>query len=140
MAHSVHWAAVRVHSIAASDGRWMGGNLLLALVPILIARPLFTRVEPRRAAWWLGFTVFVVALPNTAYVLTDVVHFFDHVRHGATNLDLALVIVPWYLAYMAVGLGGYVYCLEQIRGAVRAWAPQLEFRVVLLTHAVCAFG
>lgn len=118
----------------------MTWNLLLALVPIAMARPVLEHIEPQRFGWWLRFGAFAIMLPNSAYVVSDVVHLFDHVRNGATNLELAAVIVPCYLAYMAVGFGGYVYCVDRIRLAVRERQPQLEFRAVLFTHALCAFG
>ena len=51
----------------------MGWNLFLALIPLVLASILFrARVRPG-PIWWLGLAVFILFLPNAAYVLTDVV-------------------------------------------------------------------
>ena len=53
---------------------WMGWNLFLALVPLLLARALFGQRERPRWVLVAGGSAFVAFLPNAPYVLTDVLH------------------------------------------------------------------
>ncbi len=76
LARTTHEAAV----VLAGNARWMGWNLLLALVPLALALLLFRGRRERTALWWLGTAAFVAFLPNAPYVMTDVIHLFTDVR------------------------------------------------------------
>src|ERR1700754_3269477 len=90
---------------------WMGWNLVLALVPLGLARFLFG-YRPR-PVWllWVGGAAFVAFLPNAPYVLTDLLHLPD---------DLAQVQAPWLapalLAQYAflIGVGFIAYVLSLV--------------------------
>ncbi len=72
---------------------WMVWNTMLALVPLALSFTLFSPGRRCRSmGWWFGFAVFVAALPNAPYVLTDVIHLVDDAR-----LIGARVAVPCWI-------------------------------------------
>jgi uncharacterized membrane protein len=121
---------------------WMGWNLFLALIPLMVARFLFGHRE--RARWVLvtGGAVFVAFLPNAPYVLTDVLHLPREL--AATHGDhwLAAALVGQYLCLFAVGFAAYVLSLVRLE----RWLADhgVSRRTVLITdlslHARCAVG
>lgn len=59
---------------------WMGWNVSLALIPFALAKKLFGR-HVRITKWWIGgLFLFFLFLPNTAYIITDIVHFKKALR------------------------------------------------------------
>ncbi|MGH3759648.1 DUF1361 domain-containing protein [Actinophytocola sp.] len=121
---------------------WMGWNLVLALVPLVLARFLFGH-RPR-PVWllWTGGAVFVAFLPNAPYVLTDVLHLpYDmSAAHGSPWLAAALA--AQYACFIGVGFVAYVLSLVRLERWLKAGG--LSFRAVLAVdlslHALCAFG
>jgi uncharacterized membrane protein len=128
------WAALR------ANGFWMAWNLILALVPLLLATVLFRRGRRPTIAWWVGLAAFLILLPNAPYVLTDVVHFVPDVR-GADRLSVALAFIAQYGLFFLVGVESYVASIVLLtrwlegRGRSRATVP-----AELGIHALCAVG
>jgi uncharacterized membrane protein len=96
-------------------------NLLLALVPLLLTYPLLQSVKRhgwlnvRSGLWglvWLGF------LPNSFYLLTDVMHLVD-TRHG---LPLGYAVVTFSL----FGLMGLAVGFVSVGLVHRAWLRRLS--------------
>ncbi len=56
---------------------FMVWNLYLAAIPAVVALLLFRRPASRSVAWFAGFGVWLLFLPNAPYVLTDVVHLHE---------------------------------------------------------------
>jgi uncharacterized membrane protein len=120
---------------------WMGWNLVLALVPLGLARFLFGH-RPR-PAWllWAGGAAFVAFLPNAPYVLTDILHLPG---------DLSQVHSPWLAAAVLaqygclIGLGFVAYVLALVRLerwlAERGVSPGRVLAIDLSLHALCAVG
>jgi uncharacterized membrane protein len=129
-------------SALVNNVEWMGWNLFLALVPLLLARFLFGHRE--RARWMLvtGGAVFVAFLPNAPYVLTDVLHLPRELATTHGNHWLAAALVGQYLCLFAVGFAAYVLSLVRLE----RWLADhgASRRAVLLTdlslHALCAVG
>lgn len=125
--------------VLAGNARWMWWNLLLALVPVVLAVWLFrTRYGRRRdVLWWAGAVAFVAFLPNAPYVITDVIHLFNDVRMVESDAVLSLAVVPQYVVFMAGGVASYtasLVLLERYVGRRRArWA-------VPALHGLCAVG
>jgi uncharacterized membrane protein len=131
----------QARGVAETHSDWMAWNLVLAVVPLVLAVLLFRRRARRTPAWWIGVAAFVVFLPNAPYVITDVVHLFDDIRGTRSDLMLLGVHVPLYLAFFAVGIGSYVAALELARRYLRTAAPQVRWvGVELGLHALCAAG
>ena len=120
---------------------WMGWNLVLALVPLGLARFLFGH-RPR-PAWllWAGGAAFVAFLPNAPYVLTDLLHLPD---------DLARLHSPWlaaavlaqYACLIGVGFVAYVLALVRLERwlAGHGVSRGRVLAIDLSLHAVCAVG
>jgi uncharacterized membrane protein len=121
---------------------WMGWNLVLALVPLVLARALFGHHE--RARWVLvtGGAVFVAFLPNAPYVLTDVLHLPRElaVTHG--NHWLAAALVGQYLCLFATGFAAYVLSLVRLERWLsdRGVSRRAVLGADLSLHALCAVG
>ena len=121
---------------------WMGWNLVLALVPLGLARFLFGH-RPR-PVWllWTGGVAFVAFLPNAPYVLTDILHVpYDM---AATNGSpwLAAALLAQYAVLIGVGFLAYVLSLVRLERwlAGRGLSRAAVLGVDLSLHALCAVG
>lgn len=121
---------------------WMGWNLVLALVPLGLARFLYGRRERPRWLLVAGGVAFVAFLPNAPYVLTDVLH----LRHELIALDgnhwLEAAMVGQYLCLFAAGFLAYVFSLVRLERwlATRGWSRRAVFTADLALHGLCAVG
>jgi uncharacterized membrane protein len=141
LARSVRWYAGEVRWFVDIRGFLFAWNLFLALVPLALAWVLFRPGIRRGAAWWAGVVAFFLFLPNSAYVLTDVVHLMRDVR--ATDSDLALITLylPAYGVFFAVGLSAYALSLMRLQSYLRVEAPRLPWLPLeLCIHAAVAVG
>jgi len=129
-------------SALVSNIGWMGWNLFLALVPLVLAHALFGHQERPRWLLITGGAAFVAFLPNAPYVLTDVLHLPREltVTHG--DHWLAAALVGQYLCLFAAGFAAYVLSLVRFE----RWLSDhgASRRAVLITdlslHALCAVG
>jgi uncharacterized membrane protein len=121
---------------------WMGWNLVLALVPLVLARALFGHQERPRWVLATGGAVFVAFLPNAPYVLTDVLHLPRElaVTHG--NHWLAAALVGQYLCLFTTGFAAYVLSLVRLERWLsdRGVSRRAVLGVDLSLHALCAVG
>lgn len=129
LARATYEAAV----VLAGNAHWMGWNLVLALVPLILAVVLFRGPRERTRLWWLGAVAFVAFLPNAPYVMTDVIHLFTDVRMVESDAVLSLAVLPQYVLFIGAGVASYTACLLMVEARV---GP----RVVLPLHAVCTVG
>jgi uncharacterized membrane protein len=119
---------------------WMSANLLLALVPVLLAALLFVPDRRHTAGWWVGVAVFVAFLPNAPYVLTDVVHFAHEARTASTD-DQVLALLAEYGVLMTAGLAAYALCIWLLRQRLTAdGAARWRWPVELALHGLCSVG
>jgi uncharacterized membrane protein len=121
---------------------WMGWNLVLALVPLAVARYLFG--HRTRPSWllWTGGTVFVAFLPNAPYVLTDVLHMPYDMSAAHGDAWLAAALAAQYACFVGIGFVAYVLSLVRFERwlAERGLSRRAVFLVDLSLHAVCAVG
>lgn len=134
-----------VREVLDAHGRWMVWNALLATVPFFVAVLLFhgSRARLRLGpGWWLGAAAFVAFLPNSPYVLTDVVHFLDDVRVAPSDRFVIGALVPVYGALFLGGLLAYVLSLRMLDRFLAARGTGLGVRVAVAgsLHALCAVG
>jgi uncharacterized membrane protein len=125
--------------VVAGNAGWMAWNLVLALVPLVLAVGLFrdTPGVRRTIGWWAGVAAFVLFLPNAPYVLTDVVHLFDDVRAAESDAVLSLVVLPQYVLFMVAGFASYVGCLVLLANYV---GPDRARWMLPSMHALSALG
>jgi uncharacterized membrane protein len=121
---------------------WMGLDLALALVPLVLAVLLFRPSRRTSALWWIGFATFVAFLPNAAYVWAGYLWFFGQVR-SAWVLDqwrIPPLLAP-YLAYFGLGSLAFVECVHRARAFFAArWSPARTGALVVALCACTAFG
>jgi uncharacterized membrane protein len=125
----------------AGSGPWMAWNTLLALLPWSLALIIFDRNARPRRLWWVGAAACVVLLPNTAYVLTDIVHLPTAIRAQRSDLVVLGVILPTFAALFAIGFLAYVDIVRRIVGWLRATGRARNmWPVVIVAHGLTAIG
>ncbi|NUN64384.1 DUF1361 domain-containing protein [Pseudanabaena biceps] len=93
--------------------RWMGWNLFLAIIPLVLSYILFTNRASKRLSknpvWWLGLGLFILFLPNAPYIITDIIHFVDDSRSlDISSNGIIFVLIPQYMAFLLIGFQCYV--------------------------------
>ncbi len=116
-------------------------NFILAFIPFILAFYLFKVSHHRSALWWLLALVFVAFLPNSAYVLTDIIHFIAAVKSPNISTPyLLLILVPFYTIFLLVNFEFYVisiqwadkYFAQVKRGLLsKAFAPTIHLLAAL---------
>lgn len=136
---------------------WMGWNLFLAVIPLVLSVFLFRRLQignstvivPRTAIahrhrsllWWFGVVVFVAFLPNAPYILTDIVHFVEWVQRGASIWTVTLIYVPLFFLFLASGFEAYVMSLLNVGYYLKQRGlGRYIFAAELMLHALSAIG
>lgn len=126
--------------IAWGNRWWMGWNTLLALLPALLAVPLFRHRRRWRGLSWAGLVAFVLVLPNAPYVLTDLVHLRSDVAQAGSDATVYAGILPLYGAFVA-GFGCYAASLREVGGWLRRTGHGHAVGAVeLALHGLCAVG
>ncbi len=88
-------------------------NFILAFIPFILAFYLFKFSHHRSVLWWLLSLVFIAFLPNSAYVLTDIIHFIAAVKSpNISMVYLLLVLVPFYSIFLLVNFEFYVISIQ----------------------------
>lgn len=130
-----------VGEIAWGNRGWMTWNTLLAVVPALIAMPLFRYRGHRGPLWGAGLVAFLLFLPNAPYVVTDLVHLRGDVALAGTDAAVYAGVLPLYGAFIAIGFGCYALSLQEVGGwLARTGRPHLVGAVEVGLHALCAIG
>jgi uncharacterized membrane protein len=131
----------RIIQVLQINMRWMTWNLFLAFIPLALSVWLFRFKRGRSWLWWLGFFTFYAFLPNSPYLLTDVIHLIDDIRNIPSVWMITLVLIPTYFLVIFTGFETYVislinlgYYLHRIEKSKWIWKAEL------ITHALCAVG
>ena len=108
-----------LHHAAVPRLQWMNVNVALAVAPIALATILFC-IQRRGLLWWFGAAVFILLLPNTPYILTDVIHLrgqrgVGSGRAGGSGIGMAAT----FAALFALGILGYTYVVALIVADLR---------------------
>jgi uncharacterized membrane protein len=128
-------------TVLAAHLPWMGWNLLLAAIPLVLAWVVFRPARRRGALWWLGVVVFVAFLPNAAYVLTDAVHLVQDAERVRRPSVLVGAIIPLYCAYFLAGLACYSLALTRLRRyLIAAGRTRTAMAAEVSLHLLVAVG
>ena len=112
-------------------------NLYLAAFPVVLASALFRKPERITAGWCAGFVAWLLFLPNSPYVLTDVVHMVDEMRTSRSD-GHAYAILATYAVFFTCGLVSYVVSLQLFRRFLhRVSPPRLILPILLIVHSLC---
>jgi uncharacterized membrane protein len=101
-------------NVLAAHASWMSWNLLLALVPLLLAILLFRPGRRRTPLWWTGALLFVGFLPNAPYVLTDAIHLIREVQRIGRPSALLAAVLSLYGVFFIAGFACYVAALVRL--------------------------
>ena len=126
----------------AGNVPWMVWNLLLALVPAVLAVLLFRSGRRPTVGWWLGLGVLLLFLPNAPYVLTDVVHLPHQIRSTPSDEVVLFGLIPQFAILILVGFGAYAFTVLLLeRWLLRAgWSRRAVLAVDLAIHLACGVG
>jgi uncharacterized membrane protein len=112
-------------------------NLYLATFPAALAMVLFRKPERTGVTWCAGFVVWLLFLPNSPYVLTDVVHMVDEMRVSTTHTH-AYAVLATYAVFFTCGLASYVVSLQLFRRFLCRVSPhRLVLPILLVVHSLC---
>jgi uncharacterized membrane protein len=139
--HSLHVAAQDLSAVVRGNGLWMTWNLLLALVPAVLAPLVFRHRGQRSGLWWAGLALFVLFLPNAPYVITDLVHLRGDVLAARGDGAVVGAVLPVYAAFIAVGLLSYAFCVAELgRYVERVGLAAQRTSIELGVHLLAAVG
>lgn len=150
----IRYLLVQSREVVASNADWMGWNLFLAIIPLLLSVVLFRRFQPalpivpaalparfRSPIWWLGVATFVAFLPNAPYVLTDIIHLIGDIQQGASLWLSAFILIPLYLVFILSGFLAYVVSLINVGFFLHrvGWGHAIV-AIELILHLLSAIG
>src|SRR5579884_1862338 len=122
--------------IILSNISWMGFNILFALVAVLFA---WLMKRTRRTLLRILYgVVWIIFLPNTLYLLTDIVHFFRNM-HRVDGMGKIIVVLQ-YLLLVLLGIITFfaaVYPAEKVAVEKMKW-NRIVF--ILLINGLVSFG
>lgn len=82
--------------------KWMAWNLFLAFLPFLLSFLLFKKRQKPNIPWLFGLIFYILFLPNTVYVVTDIIHFF---RYGLQWSPLIVFVTALqYVLFIFAGV------------------------------------
>jgi uncharacterized membrane protein len=131
----------QLRGVAEANVFWVTWNTMLAVVPWVLAVVLFRGERRITPIWLAGAVLFVLFLPNSAYVLTDVIHVPRLVRAEESNAVVVFGILPMFAALFTIGFCAYVGSLRRMRTfvAARGWLRRTWW-LPLVVHAASAVG
>jgi uncharacterized membrane protein len=119
----------------------MTWNLILAVVPAVLAVALFGRRHTRTAAWWAGLVAFGLFLPNAPYVITDLIHLRSDAARTASGSVMVVGVLPLYAAFVAVGFLAYLISLQLLVREVHSVRPDIRrWQIEVSVHFLASIG
>jgi len=102
---------------------WMGWNLILSFVPVIISFLVFKKSFWQKSLFFrmiLFFFVFLfyLFLPNSPYVLSDIIHLVrqikDYKYFNLTDTEIILFLIPQFMFFMFLGFSFYVLAFQKM--------------------------
>jgi uncharacterized membrane protein len=120
-------------------------NTVLAFVPFGLAVVLFRPAigdlkRARTPLWWITFAIWIAFLPNSPYVITDVVHLVDDLQRTSADRD-AYALLTVYGSFFACGLALYGSSIWLCERTLRPWIGDRRCAIAMVAlHGACAVG
>jgi len=122
-------------------------NIGLAFIPFVLAYLLFKRpMQPQKrhhhVIWWLGVCIYILFLPNSAYTLTDIIHYFAAAKSpDVSAAQFWLMLTPLYLLYFVVCFEFYVISITWGRQYFSPYvSPAMLNALTIALQALIALG
>lgn len=117
-------------------------NIELALIPFAIACGLFLIANHRTILWWLLLLVCFAFLPNSAYTITDIIHFVAALKDPAyTAVYDWFVLFPAYCLYCFITFQFYVLTVFMMQEYLNLHVSKTVGKwFVPFIHILCAIG
>ncbi len=117
------------------------GTIAVLLITIGLGFGLLGKQPMQATFWWIGCFIFVLFLPNAAYVLTDTIHFVIDARKGYPLGTVVAILLPQYLLFISVGFQAYVASLMNIGYFLSKRSKDQYFSLIELSvHGLVAIG
>ena len=94
--------------VARDNHDWITWNRARAGARPARGRAVRLAPAPPQAAWWLGGLAFVLFLPGTPYVVTDLVHLRGDVLAARSDVVVLAGVLPMCAAFVCAGFLAYV--------------------------------
>jgi len=111
-----------IQNLIIKNAIWMGWNLFLAFIPLLIALIVFNKNFWKgsllnKIVTFIVFLIFYFFLPNAPYVLTDVIHLSRQIRDyryfRINDTQIILILIPQYILFFFLGFSCYVLAFQK---------------------------
>ena len=134
----------RVHGIqnlVIENAKWMGWNLFLAFIPLIIALILFNKDFWKgpflnKIVTFIVFLIFYFFLPNAPYVLSDVIHLIRQIRDfryfRINDNQIILILIPQYILFFFLGFSCYVLAFQKFLH----WLLEIEFLKIEISNFI----
>ena len=121
---------------------WIVWNLFLAFIPLMLSFCLFRWHNKKRSlSWWISLIIFIAFLPNSAYLLTDIIHLIEAIRAGYSIWITTLIFIPLHLCAIFLGWEAYVISvINQSSYLTQQGAKKFVLVTEIMTHGVSAVG
>lgn len=107
---------------------WMGWNILLGAVPLWLSMRLFEGKQKLTPTWIVGCIIFIVFLPNAAYILTDIIHLFKFFN----KFPFPVARIIFIIQFVALECIGYWLFVESYRRFERFFVRRLALKRTVL--------
>jgi uncharacterized membrane protein len=110
----------------------MGWNVFLSVVPIILARAL-QKTKSRNVQITL-FPLWLVFLPNTLYMITDVIHIFNP-RFSQMTIPFWILGIGLYIFIFALAVFTFILSIKPVLYKYRTFINSLSpsYRIVLFS-------
>lgn len=116
-------------------------NLFLAFIPLFLSFYLFRLAVIRNFWWWALLVIFIVFLPNAAYILTDSIHIIELSQKNYPQWAIILILIPQYLLFICLGFEAYVISLIKLEKYLSNFlAPKYLTLIQGIAHSLCILG
>lgn len=139
---SVESLAHEVADVAYGNRGWMGWNLLLAVVPAVLALVVFRHHGHRGPLWWIGAATTLAFLPNAPYVVTDLIHLRGDVVAAPSDAVVVVGVIPLYTGFVLAGFLAYALVISELSHFLgrEGWSGSARFAAEAAIHLLSAVG
>ncbi len=124
-------------NILLSNVEWMLWNIFLAALSIILGRASL-KVKPK-ILHALALVVFLLFIPNTIYIVTDLGHLFQ--QWVGVFGWLKIILVVQYVIVTPIGFITFIYAMKLFKMNLAKFTRKLRGnRVMILMNFIVSFG